>query len=105
MRLTLFKKILIAMLFISTSMVVGMAWLINSSFQTGLQSYLNQGDEEKLQLIAESVAIHYSQESGWEGLRQEAWFIILEDVFARPKRWSDWRGWRAAVCCRVSTPL
>jgi len=87
MRLTLFKKILIAMLFISTSMVVGMAWLINSSFQTGLQNYLNQGDEEKLQLIAESVAIHYSPESGWEGLRQEAWFIILEDVFARPKRW------------------
>ena len=87
MRLTLFKKILIAMLFISTSMVVGMAWLINSSFQTGLQNYLNQGDEEKLQLVAEQVAPYYSIEYGWEKLKPESWFIILEDVFARPKKW------------------
>ena len=87
MRLTLFKKILITMLFISTSMVIGMAWLINSSFQTGLKSYLNQGDEEKLQLVAEQIAPYYSIEYGWGKLKPESWFMILEDTFARPKRW------------------
>ena len=87
MRLTLFKKILIVMLLISTSMVVGMAWLINSSFQTGLQNYLNQGDEEKLQLVAEQVAPYYSIEYGWGKLKPESWLLILEGVFARPKKW------------------
>jgi len=87
MRLTLFKKILIVMLFISTSMVVGMAWLINSSFQTGLQDYLNQGDEEKLQLVAEQVSPYYSIEYGWGKLKTESWLFILEGVFARPKKW------------------
>lgn len=87
MRLTLFKKILIAMLFISTSMVVGMAWLVNSSFQTGLQTYLNQGDEEKLQLVAEQVAPYYSIQHGWSKLKPASWFFILGDVFPRPKKW------------------
>jgi len=82
MRFTLFKKILISMLFISTLMVAGMAWLINSSFQSGLQNYLNRGEEAKFQLISERVAPYYSLQYGWDKLKPQSWHSILEDVFA-----------------------
>jgi two-component system sensor histidine kinase BaeS len=86
MRLTLFKKILMSMLFISTLMVLGMAWLINYSFQSGLQSYLDQGDEERLQLVAETIAPYYSLQYGWSRLDIDDWYSTLEYAFARPTK-------------------
>lgn len=85
MRLTLFKKILIAMLFISTLMVVGMALLINFSFQSGLQSYLNDGDREKLQSIAEDVESYYSAQYEWGQLSLDDWRRVLISNLARPE--------------------
>jgi two-component system sensor histidine kinase BaeS len=89
MRLTLFKKILMSMLFISTLMVLGMAWLINYSFQSGLQSYLDQGDEERLQLVAETIAPYYSLQYGWSRLDIDDWYSTLEYAFARPTKGAE----------------
>ena len=74
------------MLFISSLMVAGMAWLINSSFQSGLQNYLNRGEEAKFQLIAERVMPYYSKQYGWQKLKPEVWHLILEGVFAQSTR-------------------
>ena len=81
MRFTLFKKMLISLLFISFLMILGMAWLINSSFQRGLQDYLNQSEEEKLKLIAEQIAPYYSERSEWQSLDIEQWKFVLAQVF------------------------
>ncbi len=85
MRLTLFKKILISMLFISSLMVIGMAWLMNSSFQTGLQNYLNHGEKEKLQLVAEHIGPFYSSLNGWQDLSPNVVGDVIAQVFARPR--------------------
>lgn len=72
------------MLFISCLMVLGMAWLINVSFQTGLENYLNRGEEEKLQLVAERIAPYYSAEDGWQQLRHHEWKTVITQIFAKP---------------------
>lgn len=84
MRFTLFKKILFSMLFISALMVVGIAWLVNYSFQTGLQDYLNEGEEQRLQLVVEKITPYYSVEQGWSKLPLSIWTSTLSDVFAQP---------------------
>ena len=71
------------MLFISALMVLGMAWSINDSFQTGLQKYLNHGEEERLELVAEQVARYYSEKDEWQALTPEAAESVLAQVFAR----------------------
>lgn len=73
------------MLFISALMVLGMAWSINDSFQTGLQKYLNHGEEERLQLVSEKIAPYYSEQYGWGALTPEVVGSILAQVFARPR--------------------
>ena len=83
MRFTLFKKMLISLLFISFLMVLGMAWLINSSFQSGLQDYLNQGEKEKLKLVAEQIVPYYSEQSEWQALDIKQWKFVLAQVFIR----------------------
>ena len=83
MRLTLFKKILISLLFISTLMVVGMMWLVNSSFHHGLQDYINQAEKEKLILVAEKVSLYYSEEFGWQEIKFKQWEVALSQVFTR----------------------
>jgi len=83
MRLTLFKKILISLLFISTLMVVGMMWLVNSSFHHGLQDYINQAEKEKLILVAEKVSLYYSEEFGWQEITFKQWKVALSQVFTR----------------------
>jgi two-component system, OmpR family, sensor histidine kinase BaeS len=85
MRLTLFKKILFSMLFISALMVLGMAWSINDSFQSGLQKYLNHNEQERLELISEKIAPYYSEQGGWIALSQDTMSTILSQVFARPR--------------------
>ncbi|MEL0658550.1 ATP-binding protein [Psychromonas arctica] len=85
MRLTLFKKILFSMLFISALMVLGMAWSINDSFQTGLQKYLNHGEEERLEIVSEYIAPYYSEQNGWQGLTPDTMLTVLSQVFNRPR--------------------
>ncbi|MEL0629724.1 ATP-binding protein [Psychromonas aquatilis] len=84
MRLTLFKKILFSMLFISALMVLGMAWSINDSFQTGLQKYLNNGEEKRLQVVSEYIAPYYSEQEEWHELTPERMGMILFRAFSRP---------------------
>ncbi|WP_418135221.1 ATP-binding protein [Psychromonas sp. GE-S-Ul-11] len=84
MRLTLFKKILFSMLLISSLMVVGIAGLIDDSFQQGLQRYLNHGEERKLRLVSENLSSYYSEDKGWDELTPEVAEFILGRIFARP---------------------
>lgn len=72
------------MLFISALMVLGMAWSINDSFQTGLQKYLNNGEEKKLQIVSDYITPYYSKESEWELLTPEVMAMVLAQVFERP---------------------
>ncbi|WP_426359394.1 ATP-binding protein [Pseudocolwellia sp. HL-MZ19] len=83
MRFTLFKKILLSLLFISTLMLVGIMWLVNSSFHHGLQDYINQGEKEKLILVAEKVSPYYSEEFGWQQIEFKQWEVALSQVFTR----------------------
>lgn len=82
MRLTLFRKLFISLLLISTIMMVGMALLINNSFQTGLQNYINQREIEKMQVIAEQVSQYYSPENGWQVIQEQPdlWTNLLRQV-------------------------
>lgn len=82
MRLTLFRKLFISLLLISTIMMVGMALLINNSFQTGLQNYLNQREIEKMEVIAEQVSQYYSHENGWQMIEEQPnlWTDLLRQV-------------------------
>jgi two-component system sensor histidine kinase BaeS len=82
MRLTLFRKLFISLLLISTIMMLGMALLINNSFQTGLQNYLNQRETEEMQVIAEQVSQYYSHENGWQRIQEQPylWTDLLRKV-------------------------
>lgn len=82
MRLTLFRKLFISLLLISTIMMAGMALLINNSFQAGLQNYLNQREIEKMQVIAEQVSQYYSHENGWQVIQEQPdlWTDLLRQV-------------------------
>ncbi|MGB5446690.1 MAG: two-component sensor histidine kinase, partial [Psychromonas sp.] len=79
MRLTIFRKLFISLLLISTIMMVGMALLINNSFQSGLQNYLNQREIEKMQVIAEYVSQYYSPETDWSMIEENPtlWETLL----------------------------
>ena len=72
------------MLFISSLMVIGMACLIDDSFQEGLQKYLNHGEEERLQLVSENLSSYYSEEDKWRDLTPEVTEFVLGRIFARP---------------------
>jgi len=82
MRLTIFRKLFISLLLISTIMMVGMALLINNSFQSGLQNYLNQREVEKMQIIAEHINQYYSLENGWLMIEQQPslWETLLRQA-------------------------
>ena len=73
------------MLFISALMVLGMAWSINDSFQTGLQKYLNHGEQERLQAVAEYISPYYSEQEGWQALTPETMGTVLSQVFSRSR--------------------
>ena len=59
MRWTIFRKLFVSLLLISSIMMVGMALLINNSFQNGLQSYLNQSEVEKVETMAICCLLYY----------------------------------------------
>ena len=63
-------------------MMVGMALLINNSFQNGLQSYLNQSEIEKVETLAERISDYYSHTQGWDDMQQkpQLWSQLLRNI-------------------------
>jgi two-component system sensor histidine kinase BaeS len=51
MRLTLFRKLFISLLLISTIMMLGMALLINNSFKLDYRTILTNGKQKKCRLL------------------------------------------------------
>lgn len=68
MRFTLFQKLFLSLLTSSLLLLAGMAYLINSSFKEGLQSYLNQEELTKVESLASNVSSYYSETYGWDKL-------------------------------------
>ncbi|MCG6202652.1 ATP-binding protein [Psychromonas antarctica] len=85
MRLTIFHKLFVSLLLTSIIMMAGMALLINNSFQSGLQIYLNQRKIEKLEVIAAQVSHYYSTESGWNRIKAQPdlWKNLLKPLLNR----------------------
>ena len=94
MRLTIFHKLFISLMLISMLMMVGMALLINNSFQNGFQSYLNQSEVEKVESMAEDISDYYSSDQGWRQLQQqpELWDRLLRNIGEYPRRPKDHSG-------------
>ena len=86
MRLTIFHKLFFSLLLTSTIMMAGMALLINNSFQSGLQTYLNQREIEKLEVIALQVSQYYSTRYGWKIIKEQPylWEDLLKQIAERP---------------------
>ena len=87
MRLTIFHKLFISLLLTSMIMMLGMALLINNSFQSGLQTYLNQREEKQLEFIAAQVGEYYSATKGWETIKSDPsiWDNLLKQIGERPE--------------------
>ncbi|MCP5077041.1 MAG: HAMP domain-containing protein [Psychromonas sp.] len=96
MRLTLFKKLFISLLILSTLLVFAMAWLVNHSFHSGLQGYLNNQEAQRLEILAERLEQYYSPERGWLILENNPviWQRLLAQTFARPDKRGDDKGKR-----------
>ncbi|MDV7103387.1 ATP-binding protein [Vibrio sp. TH_r3] len=77
--MSIFTKLFVSILLVSVVMLASMVWLINSSFQQGLQNYLNSEEVDKAQLIAEKVKNYYSPTFGWQRLNSAPylWASIL----------------------------
>ena len=86
MRLTIFHKLFASLLLTSTIMVAGMALLINHSFQSGLQTYLNQREVEKLKEVALQVNQYYSTQDGWKIIKEQPhlWEELLKQIGELP---------------------
>jgi len=91
MRLTIFHKLFISLMLISMLMMVGMALLINNSFQNGFQSYLNQSEVERIESMAENISDYYSPDQGWRQLQQqpELWDRLLRNIGEYPRKPKD----------------
>jgi len=91
MRLTIFHKLFISLMLISMLMMVGMALLINNSFQNGFQSYLNQSEVERIENMAENISDYYSSDQGWRKLQQkpELWERLLRNIGEHPRKPKD----------------
>ncbi|MGB2078200.1 MAG: ATP-binding protein [Vibrio sp.] len=86
MRLTLFYKILIALFSLSMLMMIGMSLLINTSFQTGFQNYLNQQEVEKLASLKPYLLAYYDEDNQWDDLKGEPrkWAQLFEIIGETP---------------------
>jgi len=95
MRLTIFHKLFISLMLISSIMMIGMALLINNSFQNGFQSYLNQSEIERIENMAENISEnindYYSEDQGWRRLQQQPqlWRRLLRSIGEHPSRPKD----------------
>ena len=88
MRLTIFHKLFVSLLLISSIMMIGMALLINNSFQKGLQVYLNQSEIEKVETMAERMPYYYSPTEGWKYLQGQPrlWDQLLRNIGEKSDR-------------------
>ncbi|CAM3192269.1 ATP-binding protein [Moritella viscosa] len=88
MRLTIFHKLFISLMLISSIMMIGMALLINNSFQNGFQRYLNQSEVERIENMAENISDYYSSDQGWYKLQQqpELWRRLLRNIGEHPRK-------------------
>lgn len=86
MRWTIFRKLFVSLLLISSIMMVGMALLINNSFQNGLQSYLNQSEVEKVEAMAERITEYYSATVQWQRIERQPqlWQKLLRNIGEHP---------------------
>jgi len=86
MRLTIFHKLFISLLLTSMIMMLGMALLINNSFQSGLQTYLNQREVKQLELIASQISEYYSPLNGWRRIKDDPaiWENLLKQIGEKP---------------------
>ncbi|MFA0087696.1 ATP-binding protein [Vibrio sp. 10N.261.51.F12] len=79
MRLTIFSKLFISILFGSLFMVVGMSLMINYSFKSGLQSYINDTEQEKAVVLASDIIQYYDLEDGWNDLASDP--FLWHEIF------------------------
>ncbi|MFC1235281.1 ATP-binding protein [Vibrio sp. F74] len=86
MRLSIFTKLFVSILLVCVVMLGTMTWFINSSFQDGLQSYLNNKEVEKIELIANKLKGYYSPIFGWQRLVSAPylWGDILDQFGEAP---------------------
>ncbi|MFT5880834.1 MAG: two-component system sensor histidine kinase BaeS [Moritella sp.] len=86
MRWTIFRKLFVSLLLISSIMMVGMALLINNSFQNGLQTYLNQSEIEKVETMALRITPYYSTTEQWQRIQQRPhlWEKLLRNIGEPP---------------------
>lgn len=87
MRLTIFSKLFLSLLLICIVVMSGMAWVINSSFRSGFQNYLNQDEIEKSERLAQQVSRYYSETYQWDTLKQrpELWAHLLMQMGEPPR--------------------
>jgi two-component system sensor histidine kinase BaeS len=69
MRLTIARKIALAVIAIVILCVGTMAWVTSSNLQRGFIAYLNQMQVQDLEQVSELLAQRYRQEGGFEWLR------------------------------------
>lgn len=74
-RLTIFTKLFISLFSLSLCLIIGMSLLINHSFKTGFQSYLNHLEKEKITRLSEELGSFYDE--GWK------------DTIQNPRTWND----------------
>lgn len=85
MRWTMFRKLFVSLLLISSITMIAMALLINNSFQNGLQAYLNQSEVEKVETLAAQLTPYYSATVKWQHLQQPSlWNKLLRSIGEHP---------------------
>lgn len=70
MRRTIFTKLFVSLFSLSILLIVGMSLLVNYSFKTGFQSYLNNIEQGKVVVLGEKLQPYYSDKFGWDELKQ-----------------------------------
>ncbi|MDG3085925.1 ATP-binding protein [Vibrio hannami] len=68
MRLSIFAKLFVSILLVCIASLSVMTLMINSSFKTGLQGYLNDKEIAQAETLVENVKAYYSDKFGWRRL-------------------------------------
>ncbi|MFZ6672969.1 hypothetical protein [Undibacterium sp. Xuan67W] len=69
MRLTIAKKISFSVILILVISVVVMAGLTSNNLQKGFNTYLQQKQEQELQIVSTPMANYYRENASFEGLK------------------------------------
>ncbi len=70
MRWSIFTKLFVAFIVVSLIVFASISVLINSSFRSGLQNYVNANEMEQVHSLAISAAALYEQHGSWRPVRQ-----------------------------------